>query len=1025
MTPLPLFPRERAHAGVRAALLRLLGVVAGAAAFVVVGLSSTAWATPTPSFTTQPAAGSDPTPTWAWTVGPTVTRVACTLTSGGGAVVGSSTSCGTTWTADVSAQPSGTYTLSLTAYDSGGTPSGTATSSYSYTAPTPPAAPVITGPTGPSQDRLPVFTLSAEPGVTWSCKVTGPSGTFVTSCSEGTYVYDLSTAPDGTYTGTITVTKNGSSASTTHSYTLDTTAPAPVVTGPIGPSPDASPSFTLSGEDGSWTCTLTSPSGGSTVVACGLGSLTLAVDAPGTWVLDVSVTDVAGNSGSTSHSYVREPAVAVSGPSGPSSDASPTLLLTGDPGTWSCTLTAPGGSAAPVTCGAGDLVLALDADGTWVLDVALTDAGLTGRTSHSYTYDGTAPVVTASGPTGPSSNTSPTVTLASDGGAWACTLTAPGSSPAPFACASGQLVVPVTADGTWVLDVAVTDGAGNVGTASWSYLLDTTPPAVSITGPDGPSPESSPTLQLTGTGTWSCTLTDPDNVVTPLACDAGDLQLPLGADGTWVLDATVTDGAGNAGTALHTYLLDSAAPAVSVTGPTGPANDPRPTLLLAGDTGTWECALTDPAGASTLPTCGPGSLLLDLTSDGSWVLVVTVTSPAGNVGSATHTYQLDATPPLVTVDGPVGPAADRTPTLLLAGDAGTWSCTLTSPSGVVTAPTCGAGSLSPTLDTDGTWALVVTVTDGVGNAGTATHRYVLDTTPPAPPELSGADGSWTVTAEAGTSLLCWLVAPDGGTQPVDCAGGTVTVPTASLAAGGWELHVRSQDAALNTSEVVAGFLVAGPAPSPEPEPAPVPEPAPAPPPVPTPEPEPAPEPEPEPAPAPAPEPLPEPAPEPQPAPQPAPVPDPEPAVEPVAVPEPAIELEPTSGLGTLPAAAPPAVTPSLTGTVTETVTETVVEAVQRVLPEAVEENAAVAEAAVVRAVQRVRAQVALETRWRTTLRVLGDAAAVGGVPLLLLLLAAGFLGAQGRIDRNDPKLALAPVYSHQELPFRPLERVAT
>lgn len=120
-------------------------------------------------------------------------------------------------------------------------------------------------------------------------------------------------------------------------------------------------------------------------------------------------------------------------------------------------------------------------------------------------------------------------------------------------------------------------------------------------------------------------------------------------------------------------------------------------------------------------------------------------------------------------------------------------------------------------------------------------------------------------------------------------------------------------------------------------------------------------------------------------------------------------------------AAPSAVTPSLTGAVTETVAQ----AVQRVLPDAVDENAAVAEAAVVRAVQRIRAQVALETRWRATLRVLGDAAAVGGVPLLLLLLVVGFLGAQDRIDRNDPKLALAPVYSHQELPFRPLERVAT
>jgi hypothetical protein len=49
---------------------------------------------------------------------------------------------------------------------------------------------------------------------------------------------------------------------------------------------------------------------------------------------------------------------------------------------------------------------------------------------------------------------------------------------------------------------------------------------------------------------------------------------------------------------------------------------------------------------------------------------------------------------------------------------------------------------------------------------------------------------------------------------------------------------------------------------------------------------------------------------------------------------------------------------------------------------------------------------------------------VGGIPLLLLLLVLLFLAMQDRIDRNDPKLALAPVHSHQELPFRPVERHA-
>ena len=37
--------------------------------------------------------------------------------------------------------------------------------------------------------------------------------------------------------------------------------------------------------------------------------------------------------------------------------------------------------------------------------------------------------------------------------------------------------------------------------------------------------------------------------------------------------------------------------------------------------------------------------------------------------------------------------------------------------------------------------------------------------------------------------------------------------------------------------------------------------------------------------------------------------------------------------------------------------------------------------------------------------------------LVLYLVLVGFLAVQDRIDRNDPKLALAPVYGERDLPF--------
>ena len=52
-------------------------------------------------------------------------------------------------------------------------------------------------------------------------------------------------------------------------------------------------------------------------------------------------------------------------------------------------------------------------------------------------------------------------------------------------------------------------------------------------------------------------------------------------------------------------------------------------------------------------------------------------------------------------------------------------------------------------------------------------------------------------------------------------------------------------------------------------------------------------------------------------------------------------------------------------------------------------------------------------------RVTGKVAEHSAFPAALLLLVAAFMGLQNRIDRNDPKLALAPVFADPELDFGP------
>src|SRR3712207_2030093 len=107
--------------------------------------------------------------------------------------------------------------------------------------------------------------------------------TSTVACAAGTLTLSL-TGADGTWTLAVTQTDaaGNPSPTTTRTYLLDSTRPAsPSVTGSGGPSNDTKPWFTLAGEaGGTWSCTLTSPNGTSSSVACAPGPLRLDLVGP-------------------------------------------------------------------------------------------------------------------------------------------------------------------------------------------------------------------------------------------------------------------------------------------------------------------------------------------------------------------------------------------------------------------------------------------------------------------------------------------------------------------------------------------------------------------------------------------------------------------------------------------------------------------------------------------------------------------------------------------------------------------------
>lgn len=825
-------------------------------------------------------------------------------------------------------------------------------------------------------------------------------------------------------------------------------------------------------------CTLTYSSTGAVVASapsCGWSyTADLAGKATGSYTLTLIGYDAAGVAGPPASQSIT-----YTGPAAPVITSSPTP----SPGrettvSWSythttghspvCTLSYAGTVVQTVaSCPATVSFTLASGDGTYTFAVSTFNSP---TTTSSYVLDTTAPPAaqlletftlaapSVTGPSGPSSDRHPVYELSTteQGVSWHCEVTGPLGTVIP-SCSAGTWSYPLDGqpDGTYVGRIWITKDSRTSPVTEVSYILDTKPPlAPTVTGAGGPSNNRTPTVTLTGEpgGAWECRLTSPSGVVTTPVCAAGDVTLSLtGPDGSWSLSVVQVDAAGNRSPAgSWSYLLDTTAPATpTVTGPSGPSSSRTPTVTLAGEAGgSWECRLTSPSEVVTTPTCAAGQRVLDLIGpDGTWSLSVVQVDAAGNRSApASWTYLLDTTAPAApTATGPAGPTSSSTVLVELVGEPGsTWSCRLHAPDGRSTLVPCASGQLELDLTgPDGAYELVVRTADEAGNTSEAsTYRIVRDTQAPAAPRVSpvpGADGEWSLETEPGASLACTLVAPDGVARAVACEPGVLSVELNQLAPGPWTLVVRARDAAGNEGEPTrADFTVDHPPQSPSPveAPAPVPVavPLPAPPPVLVPAPAPVT------VPLPAPPPVLVPAPVPAAVPVPARVPVPTGApvpVRPVGVPSPVsaplsvgappsvVTSEPSPPLPDAqpsppegpPRDAPPVLALPQAAAALAGALPAVPDTVGTVVRLAVGEASA-------RAFQRLRAPNGLDSRWRAVLRVVDAAAAVGGIPLLLMMLVLLFLALQDRIDRNDPKLALAPVHSHQALPFRPLGRPA-
>ncbi|WP_270795310.1 retention module-containing protein, partial [Aeromonas sp. QDB11] len=205
-----------------------------------------------------------------------------------------------------------------------------------------------------------------------------------------------------------------------------------------------------------------------------------------------------------------------------------------------------------------------------------------------------------------------------------------------------------------------TNGELPLGAAGEDEVFDLTPPTISVVAPDNTN-DTTPTL----TGTTDAPV---GNIVTLLVTDANgnqqtltatvtpagtftvDVVTPL-AEGSYTVTATVTDPAGNSGSATDSGSVDVTAPVITVDAPDN-TNDTTPTITgttnaVPGSTVTL--VVTDANGTQqtlTVTVQSGGGYSVDVTTplaEGSYTVTATVTDPAGNTGNAIDQGSVDPT----------------------------------------------------------------------------------------------------------------------------------------------------------------------------------------------------------------------------------------------------------------------------------------------------------------------------------------------------------------------------------------------
>jgi major membrane immunogen (membrane-anchored lipoprotein) len=631
------------------------------------------------------------------------------------------------WTAPTLSD--GTYTVQATQSDDVGNKGEASSVTFTVDA-TPPSVSIDSVPS-PSKDSTPTLEGSAgsSSGDAHSVTVTirnagntivsGPTSVPV---SGGHWSSTPSALADGTYTAQVTQSDEaGETAEDSTGFTIDTTAPTVTLNPIASPTKDSTPSMSgtaggATGDSGTVHVTIHQGSSvggtviqsGETAVGGGEWAYTATHLADGIYTVQVQQKDEVGNVGeATPRTFVLDtsgPAVSIEAIASPGRNSSPTLKGgAGSGGGDSPTVVFTihqGGSVGglpvlgpePVAVSAGKWAasaLALP-DGTYTAQVTQADeAGNESEASTTFTIDTTPPAPSIQQLSSPTGNPTPTVSGAAgtangDGATVAVTVHAgaaggnvvAGPTNVSITAGNWKYTAPHLADGSYTVQVAQSDQAGNVGEATpMSFVVNTAVPAVTIAPLATPSNHNSPKLEGSA-GTRgedhpevSVTL---DRGVEPVLSKVvkveggGTWALPLSnlPDGEYTATATQEDEEGITGIASRTFVIDTTKPLLTVDAVGKIGHDPTPTLEGAAGTAPGDkpvVKVTIRKGATTVAqgeahVAGAAWTYTTPTLvQGKYVASITQSDTAGNTSEVTsEEFTVDTEAPKVKLEHPTG-----------------------------------------------------------------------------------------------------------------------------------------------------------------------------------------------------------------------------------------------------------------------------------------------------------------------------------------------------------------------------------